>query len=64
MSTVLAGLYERGLLGADRRQALRSAPASVISEVCAEAARASAITCGRRGADPPTRAELAASPVT
>ncbi|MEV0398758.1 carbohydrate kinase [Actinoallomurus sp. NPDC050550] len=64
MSTVLAGLYERGLLGADRRPALRSAPASVISEVCAEAARASAITCGRRGADPPTRAELAASPVT
>ncbi|MCO6005168.1 carbohydrate kinase [Actinoallomurus purpureus] len=64
MSAVLAGLHERGLLGAERRHALRSASGSVIMEVCAEAARASAITCGRRGADPPTRAELAAAPAT
>ncbi|MCO5998209.1 carbohydrate kinase family protein [Actinoallomurus rhizosphaericola] len=64
MSAVLAGLYERGLLGAERRDALRAAPGSVITEVCAEAARAAAITCGRRGADPPTRAELAASLTT
>ncbi|MFL6051713.1 MAG: carbohydrate kinase family protein [Actinoallomurus sp.] len=60
MSAVLAGLYEQGLLGAERRPALRSAPGSVITEVCAEAARAAAVTCGRRGADPPTHAELAA----
>jgi fructokinase len=63
MSAVLAGLYERGLLGAERRAALRAAPGSMLTEVCAEAARAAAITCGRRGADPPTRAELTASPV-
>ncbi|GAA4609873.1 carbohydrate kinase [Actinoallomurus liliacearum] len=62
MSAVLAGLYDRGLLGAERRAALRAAPGSVFTEVCAEAARAAAITCGRRGADPPTRAELVASP--
>ncbi|GAA0352613.1 carbohydrate kinase [Actinoallomurus spadix] len=61
MSAVLAGLYERGLLGAERRAALRAVPGPVLTEVCAEAARAAAITCGRRGADPPTRAELTAS---
>ncbi len=58
MSAVLAGLGRRGLLGAGRREALRSAGAEVLAGVFDEAARAAALTCGRRGADPPTRAEL------
>ncbi|WP_141962833.1 carbohydrate kinase family protein [Actinoallomurus bryophytorum] len=58
MSAVLAGLAGRGLLGADRRDALRSAEAPVLAEIFDEAARAAALTCTRRGADPPTREEL------
>jgi fructokinase len=58
MSAVLAGLGRRGLLGAARRDALRSAEASVLVEVFDEASRAAALTCARRGADPPTREEL------
>ncbi len=61
MSAVLAGLRERGLLGAESRAALRSAPPELVLEVCGTAARAAALTCGRRGADPPTRDELAKS---
>jgi fructokinase len=58
MSAVLAGLGRRGLLGADRRDALRSAEAPALAEIFDEAARAAALTCARRGADPPTREEL------
>jgi fructokinase len=60
MSAVLAGLGRRGLLGAGRREALRSAGAPALAEVFDEAARAAALTCSRRGADPPTREELEA----
>lgn len=59
MSAVLAGLHDRGLLGAGNRAALRSAPPEVLLEVCGTAAHAAALTCGRRGADPPTRDRLA-----
>jgi fructokinase len=58
MSTVLAGLGRRGLLGAGRRDALRTAEPAVLAEVFDEASRAAALTCARRGADPPTCAEL------
>jgi fructokinase len=58
MGTVLAGLNRRGLLGAGRREALRSLNSASLVEVFDEAARAAALTCSRRGADPPTRAEL------
>jgi fructokinase len=58
MSTVLAGLGRRGLLGAGRRDALAAAEAPVLIEVFDEASRAAALTCSRRGADPPTREEL------
>ncbi|MDN3351179.1 carbohydrate kinase [Actinomadura sp. DC4] len=61
MSALLAGLGRRGLLGAERREALRSAGPAVLGAVFDEAARAAAITCSRQGADPPTRAELEAS---
>jgi fructokinase len=60
MSALLAGLGRRGLLSAARREALRSAGPSVLAAVVDEAARAASITCSRQGADPPTRAELAA----
>lgn len=58
MSTVLAGLRDRGLLGADRREALRAATAATLAGVFDAAARAAALTCARHGADPPTRMEL------
>jgi fructokinase len=58
MSAVLAGLGRRGLLGAGRRDTLRSAEAPTLVDVFDEASRAAALTCSRRGADPPTRAEL------
>lgn len=55
-SGLLAALEERGLL--DRR-ALRSADASALREVLAFASRVAAVTCTRKGADPPRRAEVA-----
>ncbi|GLY74268.1 carbohydrate kinase family protein [Actinoallomurus iriomotensis] len=58
MSAVLAGLGRRGLLGAGRRDALAALDAPDLVAVFDEAARAAALTCSRRGADPPTRAEL------
>lgn len=51
-------LWERDLLGAERREALRSLPAEVAGEVLAHAARAAAVTVSRPGADPPYRSEL------
>jgi fructokinase len=60
MSALLAGLGRRGLLGAGRREELRSAEPHVLAAVVDEAARAASITCSRQGADPPSREELAA----
>lgn len=57
---LLAGLHDRDLLGAMRRPALRTLDASSFDAVLDEAVRAAAITCSRRGADPPTEAELQA----
>ncbi|MFG2054652.1 carbohydrate kinase [Micromonospora sp. NPDC048930] len=56
---LLAALSERDLLGAARRSALRAAGPELLDAVLGEAAAVAAWTCGRRGADPPTRAELA-----
>ncbi|MFR9777869.1 carbohydrate kinase family protein [Micromonospora sp. MS34] len=56
---LLAALSERDLLGVARRPALRAAGPETLDAVLNEAARVAAWTCGRRGADPPTRAELA-----
>ena len=57
-SGLLAALDERALLD---RHALRSADAGTLREVLDLASRVAAITCTRRGAEPPTRAELAAA---
>jgi fructokinase len=62
-AALLAGLHRRGLLGAAARAALRAIDGPTLDALLDEAARAAAITVSRRGADPPTAAELAALPV-
>lgn len=59
MAGLLAALSDRGLLGGDRREALRELSASAVAQVVEFAARCAAITVSRPGADPPTRADLA-----
>jgi fructokinase len=59
-AALLAGLHRRDLLGADRRPGLRALDGPALDALLDEAAAAAAITCSRRGADPPTAAELAA----
>ena len=51
-------LWERGLLGADRREMLREVTRDTVVSVLAHAARAASVTVGRPGADPPYRREL------
>lgn len=58
MAGLLAALSDLGLLGGDRRDALRELPASAVTQVVEFAARCAAITVSRPGADPPTRADL------
>lgn len=59
-AALLAGLHRRGLLGAAARSALRSIDAATLEALLDEAALAAAITCSRRGADPPTAEDLQA----
>ncbi|QNG55260.1 carbohydrate kinase [Pseudonocardia petroleophila] len=58
-AALLAGLHGRGLLGAAHRAELRALDGAVLDALLEFAARAAAITCSRRGADPPRAAELA-----
>ncbi len=58
MAAVLGGLADRDLLGAERRGRLARMDEPALTGLLEFAARAAAITCGRAGADPPTRAEL------
>jgi fructokinase len=58
MSALLAGLHRRGLLGVDRRAHLGAVDTDTLSAVLDEAVLASAITCTRHGADPPTAQHL------
>ncbi|WP_194922600.1 PfkB family carbohydrate kinase [Catenulispora pinisilvae] len=60
MSALLAGLHDHRLLGAAARADLRTLAPDTLATVLADAALAAAVTCGRRGSDPPTRAELTA----
>jgi fructokinase len=60
MAALIAGLHSRDLLGADARDALGRMDAAAIGALLDEAIRASAVTCSRLGADPPTAAELRA----
>jgi fructokinase len=56
-AAMLTALAERGLLS---RDALGRLPAAALAEVLGFAVQAAAITCSRRGADLPRRAELPA----
>jgi fructokinase len=58
MAALIAALHTRGLLGASRRGALGLLAADEVGRLLDEAIIASAITCSRLGADPPTAAEL------
>ncbi|GAA4547089.1 carbohydrate kinase [Pseudonocardia xishanensis] len=58
-AALLAGLHRRGLLGAPARAALRGITALVLDELLEECVTAASITCSRRGAQPPTSADLA-----
>lgn len=58
MSGLLDGLARHSVLA---HEALRRVSEEVVEDVVRSAAHAAAITCGRAGADPPTRAELDAA---
>ena len=60
MAGLLAGLGDRGLLEAARRDELRAIEPARLECVVAFAARCAAITVSRPGADPPTREEVEA----
>jgi fructokinase len=60
-AALLAGLHARDLLGPSRRAELRAISPVRLDEVLEEAVTASAITCSRRGAQPPTQEELRAA---
>jgi fructokinase len=60
-AALLAGLHRRGLLGATARDDLYRIDRPTLEAVLTEAVAASAITCSRHGANPPTRAELDAT---
>ena len=57
-AALLAGLHDRGLLGAAARPQLRAVDAETLDRLLDWAAEAASITCSRRGADPPTADEL------
>jgi fructokinase len=59
MGGLIDGLWSAGLLGADRRAALRAAGPDVVEQVLVRCARIAAITVSRPGANPPTTADLA-----
>lgn len=57
-AAVIDALWERELLGAERRGQLRGLAAEVVAEVLAHAAKAASVTVSRPGANPPYRHEL------
>lgn len=61
MGGLIDGLWQAGLLGAERRGDLTHAPAAVISAVLERCARIAAITVSRAGANPPSSEELGAA---
>lgn len=63
MGALIAGLRRRELLGAERRGALTALDADTVGALLDEAVAVSAVTCSRRGADPPTAAEMQAMPL-
>jgi fructokinase len=58
MGGLIDGLWEAGLLGAERREELAKAPRDVLERILARCARIAAITVSRAGANPPWSSEL------
>ena len=58
MGGLVDGLWEAGLLGADRRAALHDVDTATVRGVLERCARIAAITVSRPGANPPRRDEL------
>ncbi|WP_084106004.1 carbohydrate kinase [Demequina sp. NBRC 110056] len=58
MGGLIDGLWSEGLLGADRRAALRSIDDQTLGAILDRCARIAAITVSRPGANPPGSAEL------
>ncbi|WP_062069678.1 carbohydrate kinase family protein [Demequina sediminicola] len=58
MGGLIDGLWDANLLGAERREALRTVDEPVLTGILQQCIRIGAITVSRPGANPPTRAEL------
>lgn len=58
MGALLDGLWDVGLLGAARREALREIDPAVLGDVLRRCVAVAAVTVSRAGANPPRRAEL------
>jgi len=63
MGGLIDGLWEAGLLGGDRRDALRAIDDQTLTAILERCARIAAITVSRPGANPPGSAELELDPV-
>lgn len=61
MGALLDGLWDAGLLGADRRDALHAIDAATLTALLERCAAVAAVTVSRAGANPPRRAELASA---
>ena len=61
MGTLLDGLWDAHLLGADRRDALRATDATTLTALLDRCAAVAAVTVSRAGANPPRRAKLASA---
>lgn len=57
-AALVDALWERGRLGAERRDELRALDRAEVAQVLEHAARAASVTVSRPGADPPYRHEL------
>lgn len=57
MAGLIDALWDRGLLGADRREALRVVTEADLTELLRVAVATAAVTVARPGADPPNRTE-------
>jgi fructokinase len=62
-SALLSSLHRRSLLGAAQRERLRALGPETLADVLDDAVLASAITCTRRGAEPPTLDEVSSAPL-
>lgn len=62
MSGLIDGLWEAGVLGADKRDELADIPEDVLREVLERCSRIAGVTVSRAGANPPTRDDIGEAP--